>query len=209
MTASRWRSIATITPGLLHIGFFGGSRPAAAKAAASAIPEALTCTKFPILMPPIRCGSTLRSGRARACSSVKLTGDRPPHPAASGRNPRPNMDIAESQSDAWIVSSVAPPRRCCCHHPHQLPIQPAVSPHQFQFQNVHGAHHSKFGVCPGAHALMPPATALGRQPQLKTDGRPILREFCGKSDAAFGGCGFFGGCAPPKQVIPGSVRDLW
>ena len=36
-----------------------------------------------------------------------------------------------------------------------------------------------------------------------------LREFCGKSDAAFGGCGFFCGCAPPKRVIPGSVRDLW
>ena len=41
---------------------------------------------------------------------------------------------------------------------------------------------------------------------------PLLRyfrEICGKSDAAFGGCGFFGGCAPPKRVIPGSVRDLW
>ena len=37
----------------------------------------------------------------------------------------------------------------------------------------------------------------------------LLREFCGKSDAAFGGCGFFGGCAPPKRVILGSVRDLW
>ena len=37
----------------------------------------------------------------------------------------------------------------------------------------------------------------------------ILREFCGKSDAAFEGCGFFDGCAPPKRVIPGSVRDLW
>ena len=42
------------------------------------------------------------------------------------------------------------------------------------------------------------------------DGRnSALREFCGKSDAAFGGCGFFGGYAPPKRVIPGSVRDLW
>ena len=37
----------------------------------------------------------------------------------------------------------------------------------------------------------------------------ILREFCGKSDAAFGGCGFLRGCAPPKRVIPGSVRGLW
>ena len=37
----------------------------------------------------------------------------------------------------------------------------------------------------------------------------FLREFCGKSDAAFGGCGFFGGCAPLKRVIPGSVRGLW
>ena len=38
-------------------------------------------------------------------------------------------------------------------------------------------------------------------------GKGLLRDFCCKSDAAFGCCGFFVG-APPKRAIPGSVRDL-